>query len=279
MNSISRYSRRTSLAILTLAMLFSSLLLACGDSNPGPPPPPPEFEFGIEVLVTDPGDEPIAAVPVLLDGSVVGFTDANGRFEGSLIETPGIELELGVRELEGFRIRTEPSAIHQLSVSRGLEGEYRGIPIALRAEMVSMHTEYLGWFTVSCDQHLDDKYCQNLPILLDGEEVGRTDQRGTAQFVFQGIPGKEVTFTIQTPDLNPAENIMIEPRRPRFTVSLGHDAIIYRASQELSDPVARRAAEQRPVRRAPRRPRPPSPAAQPAPAPDPPPRTGPPSLF
>ena len=271
-------SHQVALRLMTLGLLLSSVLLACGDSDPGPPPPPPEFEFGLEVVVTNPGDEPIAGVPVLLDGAVVGFTDAAGRFEGYLVEAPGIEIELGVRAIDGYRIRTERSKIHQLSVSRGLEGNIRGIPITHRVEMISVRNEYLGWFSVTCDQYLDDKHCSNLPILLDGEEVARTDHRGIAQFVFPGVPEQEVTFTIQTPDLSPDENVMIEPRRPRFTAKLDHDATIFRASQEFTDPVARRAAERRPVRRAPRpRPRPATPT--PAPQPDPPAPTGPPSLF
>ncbi len=256
--------------ILVATMLaVAGLSLSCGEDDT-PPPAPSQFEFGIEVVAFDASENPIPGVPVVLDGNVVGFTGADGKFEGALVDQPTREVELAVKEIDGYRLANDGTNRTTLRVSESLNGELRGIPVSLRAELHSIRTTFVSWVELSCDEHLDDKYCSDRPILLDGKEVARTDYRGAAHFTFEEVPTSTPQITIRTPryDADDEDSVMMEPRNPSFIMELSHDATIFAIEQEFTDPAARRAAEQAPpprtrVRRAPR------PRAQPAPEPEP----------
>lgn len=264
-----------------LLSLLVSGLVACGDEPP-PQGPLPDFEFSVDIRVFNPVDEPVAGIPVVLDGNVVGYTGRDGGFKATIFDSPGVEVELGIKPTDEYRARTEPLLTTQLSISQGMDGYFRGNLITHRVEVVSVSTEHFAWFEVKCDEHLEDKFCHNVPIWRDGKEVTRTDNRGFAQFSFRGVPEQTVTFQLR-PSNGGDENVRIEPDRPEFEIKLGIDPAIYKASIELTDPVARLAAQRRPVRRparpaAPRPSQPPQETA-PTPPPTPPQETGPPSFF
>ena len=255
--------------LVAATLAIAGLALGCGEDDV-PPPTPSQFEFGIEVNAVDAAQNPIPGVPVMLDGNVVGFTGADGKFEGSLVDQPTREIELAVKEIDGYRLATEGTNSTTLRVSESLNGELRGIPVSLRAELHSIRSTFVTWIDLSCDEHLDDKHCANLPVFLDGKEVARTDHRGAAHFTFEEVPSSTPEITIRTPryDANDENSVMMEPRNPSFVMELSHDATIFAIAQEFTDPAARRAAEQAPPRRTRVR-RAPRPRAQPAPTPEP----------
>lgn len=254
-------NRRLHFPPLGLALLLTSVvgpLAACGGGNKEAAPPP-IFEYPIEVRAADPAGNPVPAVPVYLDGNVVGFTGADGKFSATLAEVPGNQVEVGIGEISGYRISGERTALGTLRVTESLNGELRGVPVSLITTLQSVRNEYLLWVEVTCDEFLDDQHCANLPILINGKEANRTDHKGGAYFAFEGVPGDNVKVSLKTPsfDGSDEDSVMIEPRSPSFSFDLTHDATIFRLRQELTDPAARRAAaerKKRPVRRVVRRP-------------------------
>ncbi len=249
---------------LVMVLLLASCLVwasACGDEQQQPQQVP-EYEFPIEVSTLTIDESPVAGVPVRIDGSVVGFTDAEGVFKGTLLERPGEEIELSIDEMEGYYVDSEDTRESTtLKITRSLEGNYRGLPVTLRAELQSTVLEYLTWVQLNCDNNLDDEHCENVPILLDGEEMARTDSTGFAHFVFEGNPGEEHEFRV---DMSDSGSVTIEPSSPRYEIELERNGMVFHINEEFTDPTVRTRRRARP------RPRPrPQPQPQPQPEPEP----------
>lgn len=272
---------------LGLSLLITALgLAACGGGNQEPAPPP-IFEYPIEVQTADPNGNPVPAVPVYLDGNVVGYTGANGKFSATLAEVPGNQVEIGVGEISGYRIAGERSTTSALRVTESIQGELRGVPISFLTTLQSVRNEYLLWVELTCDEFLDDKHCAQRPITINGKTASYTDHEGRAYFAFEGVPGEPARVAVRTPSFDQSDDdaVMIEPRSPSYTLDLSHDATIFRLRQEFTDPAARRAEAEkkkraprrRAVRRAPAAPSKPAAPKKPTPAEQP--KRGPIELF
>ncbi len=234
------------LRALIFALLVSLTLLGCGEEEEGPIP---EFEFALEVEAKDQDDDPLPGIPVLLDGEVIGLTDANGEFTATLLEQPTVEIELAVQEIDGYHLISDNAETRQeLRVTEAIGGGYRGVPVSLRTQFQSMVSQHLIWAQVECDDGLDDGDCSGLPLLLDGEEVALTDSRGYAYAVFDAIPGEEHTVRIQTPP-NGDDNPKFKPENPTFTFEAPRSTTVYSIVEAFEDPDYSPA----PRRRAPRR--------------------------
>lgn len=276
--------RSTHWSLLLAGLAF---IAACGGDGNHEPAPPPIFEYPLEVQASDPGGNPVAAVPVYLDGNIVGYTGADGKFSATLAEVPGTQVEVGIGEISGYRIAGEPSTTSSLRVTESLQGELRGIPVSFLPTLQSVRNEYLLWVQISCDEFLDDKHCTGLPILVNGKPESYTDHLGKAYFAIEGVPGDTVMVSFKTPtfDSSDENSVMVEPRNPSFSLDLTHDATIFRLQQEFTDPAARRAAaeqQRRPARRVvrPRRTKTQTPTPAPSkPATPEPPKRGPIELF
>lgn len=219
---------------LPLFILATSLLAfsaACGED--GPPPPPPEIQFGIDAEVLDLDGEPIAKVPVLIDESVVGYTDRNGVFKASLTERPGTEITLSVGERDGYRWTSRTSEVTEV-LRRNTSGI--GIPISLSVQGESRTREFLVWAKIECDDTLEDAVCEGRDILMNGEPVAKTDEFGHAHFTFREVPHQNVKFTIDTPESNPlSDEIVVHPGDPEFEVELGLDSHVFILEQTFTN--------------------------------------------
>lgn len=251
------------LLIAALSLFSIGVLAACGDDDDSDGPQQLTFDFPLEIetrTVTD--QTPLSGVPVRIDGEVVGFTDADGKFAATMRDDAGKEIELAVDEIEGYTIidnDDELPKMEKLQVKPSIEGEYRGIPIRLSVDLHSTLFEYLTWIELECDDQLDDEHCGELPVLVDGEEKVRTNHDGFAHFSFEAIPGETVEVSIDTSEV---DDITVEPASPTYQLELDREATIFHIAEEFTDPDARPAP--RPRRRAPR----PTPRPQPQPEPE-----------
>ncbi len=250
------------LGLILLFVVGTMALTGCGEEEQQELP---FFDFPIEVRATDLNGDPVPGIPVLLDDNVVGLTDADGTFEAELLEQPTKTVRLAVEEIEGYRIADEqPSLETNLQIAPRVDGDgYRGIPVSLRVTFRSTFMDYLTWIDLDCDDDLDDEYCEDVPILLDGEKMVRTDGLGFAHFAFTGIPGDTYTITVDMPEHDPDDDdsVRIEPENRTYELELGPDATVFYIQQEFTDPDAPQTPQWRP------RPRPqpqPSPSTSPS---------------
>ena len=250
------------LMIVGAVLVLTGLMMGCGDddeSSSSAAAEHQEFDFNLEIETHAMDGTPVAGIPIVLDDNVVGFSDANGQFTATLRDRPGREIELSVEEIEGYALTSDDfPRTEKLQLTRSLEGNYRGVPINLEAQVRTTLLEYLTWVDLECDSRLDDEHCADVPILIDGEEKARTNHRGIAHFTFEGIPGEEHELTVVTDN----DSVTIEPSNPTYQIELERKAMIFHIDQEFSDPDARSRPRPRP------RPRP-QPRPQPQPQPDP----------
>ena len=151
-------SVRLWLGALSLALLLAP---ACGQEG-GPKGPAPEFPFRIKVAVVEPVHTPngdlkengLAKIPVLLDGNTVGYTDANGKFEGAVLAQPGTSITLGVAPVEGLRYEGQSSIEDKFRVARGTNKSITATPISLKVVAISAQDDYKVWFRTTCEPPL-----------------------------------------------------------------------------------------------------------------------------
>ncbi len=228
-------------ALLSLCVLLAAAALqwGCGDDEPQELP---YYEFSLEVEASDLDGNSVAGIPVLLDDQVVGFTDADGVFEAILLEQPTQVIHLAVDEIEGYRIADEePSIEKTLQIAPRLDGDgHRGIPVSLRVDFRSTFMDYLTWVQIECDDDLDDENCEDVPVLLDDEELVRTDNNGFAHFSFQGLPGDDHTLRLEMPEHDPDDDdsVKIEPEDTVYDIELSPDATVFYIAEEFTDPDA-----------------------------------------
>ena len=252
----------TAAALLSRCAAGWLLMLCAGGCNPPPPriQVPPPMEFPVRVEVVDQSDQPVAKVPVLLDGTLVGYTDRGGRFEGVLQERPNFfKAHLSLGTIEGYRFPggAPPVIEDKLQVTKGMDGKTSGVPLELKARLDSTKNDYLVWVEAACGTNLDQEKCANLPVTLDGEEVARTNDLGIAHFVLHEVPGRELTLGLDTPEKS--KEVVFEPADPVYQVALNTEAaeiLLVNASfengAEIKKPTRRRSRRRSSRQRQPR---------------------------
>lgn len=240
---MNQYQAPTKLAPLglfvTAVVIATVLLVGCGEEEEQELP---FFDFPLEVEATDLTGDPVAGIPVLVDDRVVGFTDADGVFKATINEQPTVPIRLSVDETEGYRLADdEPYVEESLRIEETLGGgEYRGLPVSLRVNFETTLVEHLAWIDISCDDDLDDEYCESVPILLDDEQKVRTNQNGFAHFSFVGVPGDQHTITVDMPSHDPDDDdsIKIEPDDTDHDIELSTEPTVFHVEEEFTDPDA-----------------------------------------
>lgn len=236
----------TRIAIAILITAATGTTLGCGEDPP--PPPPPKHDYTVEVEVTDTDENPLPRVPVTLDGRVVGHTDREGKFAGKLNEIAGKDVTLGVQDITGYRFINEKTSVTETLKTTTVNGTQSGIPLYLQIQAESITKDYLVWVEASCGDDRQEK-CEGLPVLLDGEEVARTNRLGYAHFSFADVPQNDVMVSIDTPD---DEDEKLEPADPQYALTLDLDSHIYMIDETFEPPGAAKSKTKR-RRRRPRR--------------------------
>lgn len=238
-----------------LALGSAALMLsACGEEEQGPAPTQQDFE--LSVLVDDQMQNPVPQAPVLLDGKTVGYTDKDGVFKAVLSEYVGTEVSLGIGPMDSFIIpETAQQVITTLKRVKTLEG-YSNTPLILQATLQSVKNDYLIWIEADCAEEVDAKHCQEMPVMLDGKEIARTDRQGRAHFDIRGIPDQAITVSLKTPTYRPAQGdtaddvFDIRPPNPSYQLKLGFNAEVLVIHEKFSDPEAAKRQEEKRARRA-----------------------------
>jgi len=259
-----RNDRPTSATALRIALAIGLLAggLACGDRAGSGDQTREVYQFPVSVELSDTEGNPVAEAPVKLDGETVGYTDEAGRFEGSLREKPGTEIQLALGDLDGYRYVDGASTTEILELKPSLSGEGRkGVEVLLHADAESVKRRYLVWLKANCNgDALSDDHCRELTVERDGEPVTTTDRFGSAHLAFRERSGEKVTVSVESPsvengDENDDKAPEVEPTSPTYRFETALESTVY-----LLEPTFRGPDEESDDRR-PRRRRQPSTAS------------------
>ncbi len=241
-----------------ILMLGSAALLftACGDD--GPPPPPARAQFSIDVDTMDIDSLPLAKVGVLVDGKVVGYTGADGKFAATLTERPGAQLTLAVGPLEGYHWVQGDTVTETLK----LNSTERAIPVSLHAVAESRLKDYMVWVKVQCDKSMPSNFCVGRPVSVNGENRGTTDAFGYAHFLVNDVPGAIAKIVIDTPTVNPlTDSVMAVPADPTYEVTLDLEPQVYVIEETFTNALGKKvrpsSSSRRPSKPKPTKPKPP----------------------
>lgn len=208
-------------------LLASSTPLACGGAQ-GP------TTSSFAVTFTAEADEgvPLEGVVIAANGSAVGTSDSDGIVQTMIRGPEGTEIQIRYECPEGYR-PTEEAKVLRLhhfesldpSVQAGLHMRVNCVPEQRRAV-----------FVVRTGQ-------PDLPILLDGQEVARTNEVGVAHITREAPPNTAFRLKIDT-----SGNPRLRPQEPGMQFVLeGHDEVFaWDQRFEVEQPPRRRRRRRRP---------------------------------
>ncbi|MGM0555691.1 MAG: hypothetical protein ACQEVA_04845 [Myxococcota bacterium] len=242
--------------VLALAFVASSAMLACGEGETKKQPS--IIQFPMEISATDTNGEPVAGAKIIVDGSPVGFTDRDGLFQAALSERKGAEVTVSVEPPDGYKLTKDATTTQTMSLTENVTGEgMTRVPVSLQAQMVSTKENYLLWVDLQCDEDsLDEGQCTDVPVLVGGEEVARTNEQGIAHITLTRVPGSSLKVEVDTPEYegdDEDEAWKMKPADPDWTLDLGTDAEVLVIEQRFTDPAAAERAKARAKRAARRR--------------------------
>jgi hypothetical protein len=146
---------------------------------------------------SDPG-RALAGVRITIDGAPVGASRTDGMLEASLTARPGARVALGATCPEGYQGARLPTTLTLRRV-RGLASGSAG---AIRVPISCPPSHRTAAIVVRAAGQA------NLPIIMNGREVGRTDKNGVAHLIFRTQEYRSLRVTLDTrerPQLMPQD--------------------------------------------------------------------------
>ncbi len=215
-----------------LAGLSACGVIACGPSEPASP----SFEIQLSA-VTDEGAY-LGQVDFLSQEKSLGRTGKSGSFSVKLRAPEGTALPVVASCPDGF-VSPEPTSL-RLTKVKSLEGG-KSKPIS---------------FEATCTRKVRDLvvvvHAENgagLPVVVDGEPLGTTDELGNAHVLVQR--DREVKSLAVS--LDTSEKVRLRPQNPSRIVDLkGHDGVVL-FHQVLAQARPTRVVSQKPRRHVPYR--------------------------
>ena len=207
------------------------LALGCGAQQEAPPP-----TFSVTFTAeSDPG-VPLEGVLVKANGNEIGQSDEDGLIQTMLRGPEGAGVQITYECPEGHR---QPEEAKTLRLNRfaSLDPSAR---TGLSMKLSCLPNERQAAFVVRTNGHAD------LPILINGQEVARTNEAGVAHIIRDAAPQSVFRLKIDT-----SGNERMRPQDPYTQFQLGDrdDVFVFAQDFEVEEPPRRR-------RRRRRRPRP-----------------------
>ena len=206
--------------VAALTLYFS--LVACGRAGP---PPVPSFPVTF-VAEADPG-VPLAGVTVKANGQTQGQTDAHGIAQASLRGQTGAAVSIEHECPEGYRAdgETQTLRLHRF------RGAGEGVTTGLQMRVQCVPTTRRIAFVVRTHDR------PNLPVVLDGREVTRTNELGIAHIALRSAAGRSFRLQLNTeaePNLKPPNPSM------NFTAADRDDVFVFDQVFDEERPAPRR---------------------------------------
>lgn len=197
-------------------------LLACAEE----PVEPPRYPFTFHAHADGRG---LAGVQISVNDAPVGVTNEQGILQVDLTGPEGAPVRISAACPEGHRDADGPkmqnlrriNSLDPAAAARGIEVTF-GCPPEHRNAVVVVRTH---------DQ-------ADLPVLLDGREVARTDASGAAHLAVAMLPGTTFQVLVDT-----RHNERLRPRSPTVSYTVpDHDEVFVfdRRFEEEKKPRARR---------------------------------------
>ncbi len=186
------------------ALIAGAIGLAAGGCHD--PPAPGHYSLVLRAQSDD--GAPLADVEFRGNGTRLGATDAGGAVTASITAREGTVMMVRAHCPAGFR---SPERPHALTLRRfdGLRESSAG-RLAVTAEC--RPTDRRGVVVVRAKGHAD------LPVLMHGAEVARTDRHGVAHVLVALAPHSSFRVEIET-----SKRPTLRPRNPVATFTM-HDA-------------------------------------------------------
>ena len=167
--------------------------------------PPPVPVHGVTFIATA-DDEPLAGVQVRLGDRVLGATNEEGELGVTLRGKDGNSIVYAVTCPVGHRTPTDltPLILRSFKPLPGVKN--RGIEIKLNCPPSERHASIIVRATGGA----------NLPVMMLGREVGRTDANGIAHVLFTASPNTTFRITVDT-----SSNEFLRPTSPTQEFLLG----------------------------------------------------------
>ena len=200
----------------TVALVSVLTLVSCSDGRSIARP----FSIGF-IVESDPG-LPLQGVNVLVDGESIGKTDSNGSVRAEVLAIPGASLRIQQQCPEDHRAAEDSKSIRL----RKFESVGESAPSTIQVTLKCKPLRRLAVFIVTAKNGPD------LPILIDGDHAGRTNELGVAQISRWGAPGTEYALEIDTrasPRLLPRSPVHV------FTLPDAHEIFVVNESFQLQE--------------------------------------------
>lgn len=199
------------------AALVLWVLMATSCAAPEPVTP----RFAVTFLTeADPG-VPLGGVDVRVEGEHAGRSTLDGIVQMYVTAPEGTKVAIDYTCPQGYRHPgTEPTLL--LRQFQAVDGNAGGV---LESRLRCAPEERTAAFVVRADNGA------GLPVMLDGEEVARTNEQGIAHFAVEGEPGTEYRVQIDT-----SSRPRLKPQNPVQHFSLADEDALFTIGQEFQLP-------------------------------------------
>lgn len=181
-------------------------------------PPTPQQSFAVVFLVeSDPGI-PLGRVGVFVEGKSIGETDLHGLVQTNVFGLPHQRLRVEHDCPDGHEAPSEPKIL-RLREFGGIDAS--GSP-AMEITLRCRPEKRIAAFIVRAKNGPD------LPVLLDGTNVARTNRSGVAHFSASGAAGTDYVVELDT-----TEHPRLLPRSPTHLFTLADADEIFVVNQSF----------------------------------------------
>ncbi|AKF11669.1 hypothetical protein [Sandaracinus amylolyticus] len=219
------------------ALFVALALLGCGEEAP-----PPRFPVTF-TAEADPGQR-LGGVSVTANGAPIGQTGADGTLHVDLTGPEGSPVQIGATCPEGHRA---PASLPMITLRRVVSLDPATAALGLQVSIACPPAQRHGVVVVRAG---GDQAHANVPVMIDGREVARTDASGVAHVALDMQPGQTFAVLLAT---NEFPNLRPQQPRQSFVFPDSDELFVFDQRFEVEAPpvVRRRSTRPRPQPQAP----------------------------